>query len=229
MQLASTRGLLRLERLWRHLCAAALLWGPAGATFGDLARLSISIRSEIMEIMANGTPCAPFSLVRCHSPSTLQAFSLIETTVAATIAALFLTSLFTMNMATMDTIRCAKESIAASQVLQQRMESMRIANWQEVTDASWLRDNLLNTAVAGSTPLKNLVETLTLVAYGSTTIGNTQLTRSGTTVHIVSQNPSLLAENAVKIIWTINYSGAPNNRANSRQIVAILAKGGVAK
>lgn len=167
--------------------------------------------------------------MRCHSPSVLQAFSLVETTVAATIAALFLTSLFTMNMATMDTIRCAKESIAASQVLQQRMESMRIANWQEVTDASWLRDNLLNTAVAGSTPLKNLVETLTLVAYGSTTIGNTQLTRSGATVHIVSQNPSLLAENAVKVIWTINYSGAPNNRANSRQVVAILAKGGVAK
>jgi len=203
--------------------------GPGGRYLRRSGPAVISVGSEIMEIMANGTPCAPFSLVRCHSPSTLQAFSLIETTVAATIAALFLTSLFTMNMATMDTIRCAKESIAASQVLQQRMESMRIANWQEVTDASWLRDNLLNTAVAGSTPLKNLVETLTLVAYGSTTIGNTQLTRSGTTVHIVSQNPSLLAENAVKIIWTINYSGAPNNRANSRQIVAILAKGGVAK
>jgi hypothetical protein len=129
----------------------------------------------------------------------------------------------------MDTIRSAKESIAASQVLQQRMESLRIANWHEVTDPTWLRDNLLNTAVAGSTPLKDLVETLTLVAYGSGTVGKTQLTRSGTTVTIVAQNTNLLLENAVKVIWTVDYHGAPNNRAISRQIVAILAKGGVAK
>ncbi len=180
--------------------------------------------------MGNGTGFAPvILLMRCHSPSAVQAFSLVETTIAASIAALFLTSLFTLNIATMDTIRSAKESIAASQVLQQRMESMRIANWHEVTDATWLRDNLLNTAVAGSAPLKSLVETLTLVAYGSGTVGSTQLTRSGNTVTIVSQNTNLLLENAVKVIWTVNYTGAPNNRAVSRQIVAILAKGGVAK
>ena len=61
--------------------------------------------------------------LRCSTGS--RGFTLIETTVAAAIAAMFLSSLFTMNMATMDTIRCAKESILASQVLQQRMESDR--------------------------------------------------------------------------------------------------------
>jgi len=39
----------------------------------------------------------------------------------------------------------------------------------------------------------------------------------------------LLQENAIKIIWTVSYTGAPNNRSVSRQIVAILAKGGVAR
>jgi uncharacterized protein (TIGR02598 family) len=153
----------------------------------------------------------------------------METTVAAAISAMFLSTLFTMNMSTMDAIRCAKESIAASQVLQQRMESMRIANWHEVTDADWLRDNLLNADVAGSTPLKNLSETLTIVAYGSTNVGNTQLTRSGGRATIVNENDTLLQENAIKIILTVNYTGAPNSRTVSRQIVAILAKGGVAK
>jgi uncharacterized protein (TIGR02598 family) len=158
-----------------------------------------------------------------------RGFTLIETTVAAAIAAMFLSSLFTMNMATMDTIRCAKESILASQVLQQRMESLRIANWHEVTDASWLRDNLLNTDIAGSTQLKDPVETLILVPYDSSNTGNTQLTRSGGTATIVNQNSALLAENAVKVIWTVSYTGAPNGRAASRQMVAILANGGVAK
>ena len=38
-----------------------------------------------------------------------------------------------------------------------------------------------------------------------------------------------MTENAVKIIWTAAFTGAPNNHPSSRQIVAILAKGGVAK
>ena len=167
--------------------------------------------------------------MRLDTHSVRGGFSLIESTMAAAIAAMFLSSLFTMNMATMDTIRSAKESISASQMLQQRMDSMRIANWQEVTDASWLRDNLLNTDAAGSDQLKDLVETLVLVSYGSSNIGNTQLTRSGGAASIVNQNSTLLNENAVKIIWTANYSGAPNDRQYSRQIVAILANGGVAR
>ncbi|MGH8163142.1 MAG: hypothetical protein ACREP1_02265 [Rhodanobacteraceae bacterium] len=154
---------------------------------------------------------------------------MIETAVAAAITATFLGSLFTMNLAAMDAIRSAKESSAASQILQQRMESMRIANWHEVTDADWLRDNLLNSDVAGSAPLKNKVETLTLVPYGSINVGNTQLTRSNGTATIVNQNSTLLAENAVKVIWTVDYTGVPNDSARSRQMVAILAKGGVAK
>ena len=162
-----------------------------------------------------------------HSPQ--RGFSLIESTIAAAIAALFLSSLFTMNMTTMDAIRAAKESISASQVLQQRMESLRIANWHEVTDASWLRDNLLNANAAGSDLLKDLAETLILVPYGSSNVGNTQLTRTDSAVSIVNENPTLLTENAVKIIWTINYTGAPNARQLSRQIVAVLAKGGVAR
>lgn len=162
-------------------------------------------------------------------PRREDAFTLMETTVAAALAAMFLSSLFTLNMGAMDTIRCAKESIAASQVLQQRMESLRIANWHEVTDASWLHDNLLNSDVSGSTPLKNLSETLTITAYGSTNVGNTQLTRSNGTATIVNQNPTLLTENAIKVIWTASYIGSPNSRTVSRQIVAILAKGGVAR
>ena len=65
--------------------------------------------------------------------------SLIEATVAACTSALFLGSLFTLNMTGMKTIRTAREATSASQVLQQRIESMRIANWHQVTDADWLR------------------------------------------------------------------------------------------
>ena len=156
-------------------------------------------------------------------------FALIECTIATGISALFLSTLFLMNSSAMDTIQMARESACASQILQQRVESMRIANWHQVTDANWLLTNLLNNDAPGANQLKNISETVTLVPYGSSTVGNTQLSRTNGSVSITSTNAALLGENAVKIIWTVNYIAAPNDRTISRQIVAILAKGGVAK
>ena len=134
-----------------------------------------------------------------------------------------------MNSSAMDTIQMARESACASQVLQQRIEAMRIANWHQVTDANWLLANLLNVDAPGASQLKNMSETLMLVPYGSITVGNTQLTRANGAANIVANNSALLGENAVKIIWTVNYTAVPNDRIISRQIVVILAKGGVAK
>ncbi|MFN2508138.1 MAG: hypothetical protein ABR589_05140 [Chthoniobacterales bacterium] len=155
--------------------------------------------------------------------------TLIEATIAACTSALFLGSLFTLNMASMKTMRTAREAASASQVLQQRVEAMRIANWQQVTNADWVKANLLNTSAAGSGGLKEISETLTLVPYGSSTGGNTQVVRSGGTTQIVNRNSALLAENAIKVIWTVAYAGGINSQPVTRQTVAILAKGGVAK
>jgi hypothetical protein len=159
-----------------------------------------------------------------------RAFSIIETAIAAGVSALFLGMLFSTNSASMQTLTMGREAACASQILQQRMESVRIANWHQITDADWLKANLLNADAPGSELLKGEKETLTLVPYGSSSPGNTQLTRSyGSSSTIVNRNDALLAENAIKIIWTVDYTGAPNNRALTRQTVAIVAKGGVAK
>jgi type II secretory pathway pseudopilin PulG len=167
--------------------------------------------------------------MRRHLRTEQTAFALIECTIATAVSALFLGSLFLLNSSAMDTIQMARESACASQVLQQRVEAMRIANWHQVTDANWLLNNLLNADASGASQLKNMSETLTLVPYGSSTVGNTQLNRTSGAVTVASNNSALLGENAVKIIWTVNYTAAPNDRIISRQIVAILAKGGVAK
>jgi len=148
---------------------------------------------------------------------------------AAGIAAIFLGSLFAINTSSMGTLKMAREAAAASQVLQQRVESMRIANWHQITDAAWIRDNLLNASAPGSTELKSITETLTIAPYGSANTAVTRLMRSGTTATVNLNNTSLLTENAIKVTWQIDYTGAPNDKSTTRQTVAILAKGGVAK
>src|SRR6266404_7630515 len=124
-------------------------------------------------------------------PTDQTAFALIECTIATAISAFFLASLFLVNSSAMDTIQMARESACASQVLQQRIEAMRIANWHQVTDGNWLLANLLNIDAPGSSQLKNFSETLTLVPYGSSTVGNTQLTRANGAVNIVTNNSAL--------------------------------------
>lgn len=155
--------------------------------------------------------------------------SLIEATIAACTSALFLGSLFTMNVTSMKTLRTAREAAGASQVLQQRIETLRIANWHQITDADWLRTNVLNTNASGSDNLKGISETLTLIPYGSTTTGNTQLVRTNGTTQITNNNDKLLAENAMKVVWTVAYAGGLRGDPVTRQTVAIVAKGGVAK
>jgi type II secretory pathway pseudopilin PulG len=127
-----------------------------------------------------------------------RGLALIESTIAAAISASFLGSLFVVNSSAMDTIQLAREAACASQVLQQRIESMRIANWHQVTDASWLATNLLN-ADAGRESVEQHERNFDGQPYGSITVGNTKLTRSSGT-HIVSNNSALLGENAIKII-----------------------------
>ncbi|HEV3409182.1 MAG TPA: hypothetical protein VG095_02730 [Chthoniobacterales bacterium] len=165
-------------------------------------------------------------LAKNHSVS---GTSLVEASIAACTAALFLGSLFTMNMTAMKTIRTAREATSASQVLQQRVESMRIANWHQITNADWVAANLLNSNAAGTENLKQTTETLTLIPYGSNATGTTQIVRSGNSAQIVHRNSSLLTEGAIKVVWTLAYSGGINAQSTTRQTVAILAKGGVAK
>ncbi len=163
------------------------------------------------------------------SPGVERASTLIESTIAAAICAIYLGSLFTMNTSTMGAIKMAREAACASQVLQQRIESMRIANWHQVTDADWIQQNLLGVDAPGSSGLKNLSETLTLVPYDGSSVIPTELQRSNGFARVITRNSSLLKENAVKITWKVNFTGSPNDRDSMRQTVAILAKGGVAK
>src|SRR3954471_4257974 len=136
----------------------------------------------------------------CSRPASIRGSTLIEAMMAAGIAAVFLGSLFTINSSSMGTIKMARESASASQVLQQRVESMRIANWHQITDADWIRDNLLNASAPGTGDLKSVTETLTLSPYGSGNLGDTILTRTGNSVTINHANDELLLESAIKIL-----------------------------
>jgi len=73
-------------------------------------------------------PACRLLLYLSHGPPSQpsqRGSTLIESTIAAAISALFLGSLFTLNSSTMETVKIARETACASQLLQQRIEAMR--------------------------------------------------------------------------------------------------------
>jgi hypothetical protein len=155
--------------------------------------------------------------------------SLLENMFACATITLFLSGVFTLNGTCLSLLRQAKDHASASQVLQQRVEQLRIANWQRITDPTWLRDNVLNQDADGSSYLKNAAESLLVEPYGSSSINKNQFNRRNGAASSGMGNTSLIGETAVKVTWTVTWSGLPAGVTHMRQEVAILGLGGVAK
>ena len=91
---------------------------------------------------------------------------MIEATVAGAIITLFLTSLFALNSNMIHLLRAASETANASQDLQTRVEQVRLANWNQVTDPTWLTANFF-TQTDQKINLPGMTETMIVTPYSS--------------------------------------------------------------
>ncbi len=156
-------------------------------------------------------------------------FSLLENVFACAVICLFLAGTFTANSESMSILRMGRDEAGASQVLQQRIEQLRIANWQAITGSTWIRDNILNKDADGSANLQGVIEGISITPYNGLTTATNQFSRTLGTATANGGNSSLIAESAIKVTWTVTWSGLPKGRIHTRQNVAILGLGGVAK
>ena len=157
-----------------------------------------------------------------------KGFTLIENVFACALIALGLACTYTVNSQTMGVLRMAKDEAFASQVLQQRIEHLRIANWQRITSPTWIRDNILNVSADGGSSLAGVVETVTVVPYDNSSAGNT-FTRTNGAASSSGGNASLLRQDAVTVKWKITWKGIPSGKVHDRETLAVLGKGGIAK
>jgi hypothetical protein len=165
--------------------------------------------------------------LRCRA--TVRAFTLLENVVACAVIAVGLAGTYMVNGQCMGVMRMAKDEAAASQVLQQRIEDLRIGNWQRISSPTWIRDSVLNVAADGAATLKNLNETITVTPYNGTITTSNTFTRTGSTPAAGSGNVSLVTENALFIKWSVTWNGVPKGKTHQREIVTVLGKGGIAK
>lgn len=144
---------------------------------------------------------------------------------------IFLGAILLMNSNLLGLLRNSKETASASQALQERVEQMRIANWQQITNSTHVRTNILNTATKSSVGLANIVETMTISPYSGSITNNTplQVVRNGSTVTVNSSNAGLIDLDMVRVDLKVVWEGSPHRRLRTRMTTALIANGGITK
>lgn len=158
-------------------------------------------------------------------------YSLLEANIAVAICIITLTGCFAANANFLSVLKSANQSAAASQSVQERVEQMRMANWVQITDSSYLRTNLVGAETASARSLPDCVETLTLTAYPppSGVSTSTKITRTNGQVTVDSNAPNLKNSPMVKAEWALTWKAGSNGGLRFRTAAVLVANGGIVK
>jgi hypothetical protein len=163
-----------------------------------------------------------------NSSRSCTAFTLIETTFAVALVAIFFVALFMINTQCLYYVNCSRELLDASGVLQTRMEQLRNCHWSQITasNGSYISgSNVLGKAVSGESSLGSATEVITVDSYPTATGAPIKVTRASNGAVTVNHTNSAVANGdmaaiTIQLTWTT----APGKRARSVALSTIWAE-----
>src|SRR5437868_13901783 len=90
---------------------------------------------------------APKNLTRTHAAS---AFTIAETVVAVAVLAIMLASFFAGLSMSLSVVQAARENVRATQLMSERMETLRVTRWEDLGPTNFLAFFNPATNVTGS-------------------------------------------------------------------------------
>jgi prepilin-type N-terminal cleavage/methylation domain-containing protein len=150
-------------------------------------------------------------------------FTYIETMVAVAIVALFFAALYALNAQCLNVLNSGRQAAAAGQSLHDRIEQFRSCTWEQLTDASYIQNNILNAATTSGYNIAGNTETVTLSAYPIGTMPTTVVRTNGT-ASITSSNSNLVNGDMVRVDVSLTWVAALGARARSQSLSSIIAK-----
>lgn len=146
-----------------------------------------------------------------------------------------LVSIYTMQAQSLQIVQSAQDSSAASQVLQQRLEQLRVTPYDTVVTTTGLVALMNGSSGATQaqqtmTAVKNFVESVNISQYvrpgvtASGTPGSFTVTRSGSTATSAG-TATLSSETQVKAQFIVTWSDRTGS--HQREFATILSRGGL--
>ena len=163
------------------------------------------------------------------------AFTLVETMVGAAVAVIGIGGVAVLNSAHLRYVQSARQSNAATLVLQERVESMRLTDWHHLTDALYLKDTLYATPAASAGPLGRFTEELRVTAYEPQIDSEhpapsplvVKRNANGTRVTMLSGS-GLGTQRLAKVDLKVSWAGS-DGRNRVRATTSLISNGGISK
>lgn len=152
-----------------------------------------------------------------------KAFALLESVIGMALVSVTLSCVFAANSHLLGLLRQGKESTFATQMIQERVDTLRGALWDQITDPAKLSQILTPTTVS-ATNLRGATETITVEPLVNTTNVKGQCVRvpAGT----VSSSGSVLT-NRQSVKVTVSVAWNSRNHTRVRAATTVLTNGGI--
>ena len=159
-----------------------------------------------------------------------EGFTLAETIVAAGVALIGMAAAMSLNSAHLRLVKSGRQTNAATLVLQERVEQMRLADWRKLTDAEYLSDTLLANSTQSAAPLGNITERVVISAYPDPTVAKKLIVErdaSGDRVTLVD-GEGLFTQRLARVEFQVGWTGS-DGRQRTRATTTMISNGGISK
>jgi hypothetical protein len=154
-------------------------------------------------------------------------FTLVEVVCAASLLVLFVSAIFAVNERVLGSLRGQKETLAATQTFQERVEQLRSSAFSQIGDINWLQAHIYNSDTqsigALGSPAK---ETVILSIYPTPDGTTSQLHRQNGTATVDSTSATVPAATLVQVELQLTWKSW-NGRSRLRSTKTVFGKGNV--
>ncbi len=151
-------------------------------------------------------------------------FTFVENLIAMVIVVLFFTALCGLNSQGLYLLNSGREAVVANVCLRDRVEQLRNCTWAQLTDSTYLRTSVLNSAPSGSSNLGQLTETLTINSYPVAGNPPISLTRTNGSASVISTNAAIASGTLVRVDEIFSWTAGPGGRPRTQATSTLLAK-----
>jgi prepilin-type N-terminal cleavage/methylation domain-containing protein len=153
-----------------------------------------------------------------------QGFTFIENLIAMAIIVLFFGALFAVNSQGLYLLNSGREAVVANVCLRDRVEQLRDCSWVQLTDSTYLRTSVLNSAPTGSSNLGQLTETLAINSYPDAVNPPISVVRSNGSVSVASTNAAIANGALIRVDATLSWTAGPGGRPRSQTTSTLIAR-----
>ena len=150
-------------------------------------------------------------------------FTYVEAMIAVAIVAVFFGALYALDANCLYLLSSGRQAAAAAQSLQDRIEQFRGCSWTQLTDASYIKNNIMNTSTTSGYNIGGSTETVTLNTYPVAT-APTKIVRTNGAATTISTNSNLVNTDLVRIDVALSWTSNVGKRARSQSVSSLIAK-----